>query len=78
MTEQEIKDGAPSVATHIDHIGRYWDFSKMLVFIDGDWIYFGEKLIEFVMGSKSDYWLVEDVAKEFKTLEQAIQYCMEN
>ena len=38
MTEQEIKDGAPSGATHIDHIGRYWDFSKMLVFIDGDWI----------------------------------------
>lgn len=38
MTEQEIKDRAPSGATYIDHIGRYWDFSKMLVFIDGDWI----------------------------------------
>ena len=32
MTEQEIKDRAPSGATYIDHIGRYWDFSKMLVF----------------------------------------------
>lgn len=51
---------------------------KCEVVFDGDCIYFGEKLIEFVMGSKSDYWLVEDVAKEFKTLEQAIQYCMEN
>lgn len=38
MTTQQIKDNAPDGATHIDHMGRYWDFKKMLVFVDGKWI----------------------------------------
>ena len=48
------------------------------VTFDGENIYFDNKLIEFVMGVKSDYWLVEGIPKEFKTLEEAIKYCLEN
>ena len=48
------------------------------VTFDGDNIYFDNKLIEFVMGVKSDYWLVEGGSKEFSTLEQTIKYCLEN
>ena len=52
--------------------------TKCEVSFDGDNIYFDNKLIEFVMGCKRDYWLFENVAKEFSTLEQAIKYCLED
>ena len=51
---------------------------KFEVTFDGDNIYYRNKLIEFVMGVKSDYWLVEGIRKEFETLEEAIKYCLEN
>ena len=51
---------------------------KCEVSFDGDNIYFDNKLIEFVMGRKRDYWLIEGGLKEFLTLEEAIKYCLEN
>ena len=38
MTNQEIRDKAPSGATHIDHMGRYWDLPKGLVFQNNTWM----------------------------------------
>ena len=37
-TMKKIVDGAPDGATHIDHIGRYWDLPKGLVFQNNTWM----------------------------------------
>lgn len=50
---------------------------KCVVGFDGDNIYLENKLIEFVMSTKFDYWLVEGSLKKFETLEEAVQYCFE-
>lgn len=39
MTPQQIKDNAPSGATHIDQMGRYWDFiNGLLVWQNNAWM----------------------------------------
>lgn len=37
MTIEEIRKGAPPEATHIDHIGYYWDLPNSLIWIDNKW-----------------------------------------
>lgn len=51
---------------------------KAEVVFDCDCIYHNGRLIEFVMGAKSDYWQVQDIAETFISLEKAISYCLEN
>ena len=50
---------------------------KAEVVFNGDEIRINDKLIEFVMGAKFDYWQIEGIAEVFKTLEEAIKYCLE-
>ena len=47
------------------------------VVFDGDLIYINGKLVEFIMGARSDYWQIEDVPRTFSTLEKAVKYQVE-
>lgn len=51
---------------------------KAEVIFDDDDIYYNERMIRMIQGVNCDYWVVEDIAETFKTMELAIKYCLEN
>lgn len=51
---------------------------KATVVFDDDDIYHNGRMVRMIQGVNGDYFVVDDVAETFDTIEEAIKYCMEN